>query len=118
MGDGLGRHARINDTPGSRGRGLPGNDSTGIGVSAGGAVIGKQGQADGFGSTFGNRLRPAVAVEVGGGLAGIGGIDLDGSAAELVSELHGEHIQSGLRGAVAEILESRIGICRITVLGE
>jgi hypothetical protein len=43
------------------------------GVAAGGAVVGEQREADGLGGAFGDGLRAAVTVEVGGG-----GIDLDG----------------------------------------
>jgi hypothetical protein len=48
------------------------------GVAAGGAVVGEQREADGLGGAFGDGLRAAVTVEVGGGEARIGGIDLDG----------------------------------------
>ena len=59
-----------------------------------------------------------VVVEVGGGVAGVGGVDLDPGVAQFVRELDRHHVQRGLRGVVAEDLDLGVGRGRVGVEGE
>jgi len=97
---------------------LPGDDAGAVGVAASRSVVGEQGEADGFGGAFGDGLMATVPVEVRGGVAGVGGVDLDGGVAEFPGELRSEHVEGSLGGAVAEELGEGEGVVGVALLGD
>jgi hypothetical protein len=81
----------------------PWNNAVFVGEAPYRTIFREQRQPDDLNRPFGYGLRPTVAVEVGGSVARIGGIDLDSGVAQFVCELHGEHVERGLRCGIAEI---------------
>ena len=96
----------------------PGNGALAVGVGAGGGVVGEQREANGFGGAFGNGLCATMVVSVGCGVTGICGVDLDSRIAKQICELHGEHVERSLGGAVANQLGGGGRVSGVSVLGK
>ncbi len=94
---------------------LPGNNAFPVRVSSGRTAVGEECQPDDFRSPLGNCLRTAMSVKVGGGIAGVGGVDLDWGIAKLVGELYGKHVERSLRGVIAQELGANLRIVRVAV---
>ena len=97
---------------------LPGDDAFAVGKGTGGAAVGQQREADGFGGSFPDGLVTPVAVEVRGGVARISGIDLDGGVTEFVGKLHGKHVEGSFGGAVADQPGGGGWVSRVAILGK
>src|SRR5271156_5565223 len=79
----------------------------GVKEAAGRSVAGQERQVNRRGCPFGDGLISAMAVEVGGGEAGIGRIDLDARVLQFGGELDGQHIQRRFRAVVPDQFHAR-----------
>jgi hypothetical protein len=87
------------------GEALPGDGAVFVEEGGGGAVLREGGEADGDLGALGGGAGAAVAVEVGGAVAGVGGVDFDGAWEQFLGEGDSEAVEGGFGGAVGESVE-------------
>jgi hypothetical protein len=84
----------------------PGDGAVVVRKRAGGPVGAEQGEAHGLARRLGHGARAAVAVELGRGVAGAGGVDLDAGALELLGERDRDRVERALRRPVGDTADA------------